>query len=612
MTVGVDIGSTAVKAVAVDEVGRVLARARVPHEVSAPGPDLLQHDAGRAWRLGPRKALAEVSTGLEVAGVGIAGMVPSLTAVNRRGVPMSPGLLYGDARGVDGAGAGAGGDFGGVPDGTGFVRWAVREHPEARGYWPAQAVAAFALAGVPVIDGGTSMSFPSLLGRGGTWRQSALADAGVRADQMPTIVPLGTEAGRVAATGSALAAGTVDAFCDQIVAGADEPGDVLVVFGATLIVWAVIAEHVDAPGLWTLPHTTPERLLVGGPSNAGALFVDWARSLVSGGGRGRAGRNAAPAPLPSDPGRVPVWLPYPRGERAPFHDPGLRASLHGLDLTHDAAAVERAAFEASGFVIRHMLDRAGARAGARRIVASGGGTRVGPGMQAVADATGLVVDTVAVHEGAALGAAFLGRMAAGLETSLAAAGSWARSGGSYEPDAVCGRGRGRAVPALPGPQPRGMTGASCAARPSLTRRTGSAMLGAEVTGVTPDADDDDQTGGGWNFPFEADLHAVAPALHEAQNTWLAQIDSLKAPDRKTHELIRMVCTVALRNARGVTRHAMLAAEVGATWDEVAGSIVLSQPAFGLLPAVEALPWARRGWERGRAALDETDGNNSSG
>ena len=113
--------------------------------------------------------------------------------------------------------------------------------------------------------------------------------------------------------------------------------------------------------------------------------------------------------------------------------------------------------------------------------------------------------------------------------------------------------------------------------------------------------DDPEVGDEWVFPFEAELHAFAPGLHEAQNAWLAQIDSLRAPDRKTHELIRMVCTVILRNPPGVQRHAMLAAEVGATWEEIAGSIVLTQPAFGLLSAVEALPHARRGWERGRKA-----------
>jgi xylulokinase len=127
-----------------------------------------------------------------------------------------------------------------------------------------------------------------------------------------------------------------------------------------------------------------------------------------------------------------VWTPYLRGERAPFHDTSLRAGIHGLDITHDAAAVERAAYEASGFVVRHMLDRAGIPG--RRIVASGGGTRVVPWMQAMADATGLPVDTVAVHEGAALGAAFIARLAAGLEDGLDGASRWARVGRRIEPD----------------------------------------------------------------------------------------------------------------------------------------------------------------------------------
>jgi alkylhydroperoxidase/carboxymuconolactone decarboxylase family protein YurZ len=110
-------------------------------------------------------------------------------------------------------------------------------------------------------------------------------------------------------------------------------------------------------------------------------------------------------------------------------------------------------------------------------------------------------------------------------------------------------------------------------------------------------DDGADEGGEWVFPFESELHAFAPGLHEAQN-------SLRAPDRKTHELIRMVCTVILRNPPGVQRHAMLAAEVGATWEEIAGSIVLTEPAYGLLRVVEALPWARRGWERGHATVED--------
>jgi alkylhydroperoxidase/carboxymuconolactone decarboxylase family protein YurZ len=100
----------------------------------------------------------------------------------------------------------------------------------------------------------------------------------------------------------------------------------------------------------------------------------------------------------------------------------------------------------------------------------------------------------------------------------------------------------------------------------------------------------------WSFPFEGRLHEEFPALHDAQSSWLSQIDSLSAPDRKTHELIRLACTVILRNPEGIRRHARLAREVGAEWDEVLGTIMLTTPAFGMLPAVEAMQHARDGFD----------------
>ena len=105
--------------------------------------------------------------------------------------------------------------------------------------------------------------------------------------------------------------------------------------------------------------------------------------------------------------------------------------------------------------------------------------------------------------------------------------------------------------------------------------------------------------GDLNFPFEEPIHAVFPALHEAQNAWMSQIDSLRAPDRKTHELIRLVCLVLLRNGEGIARHAGFAREVGASWDEVLGSVMLTIPGFGLLPAAEAIPHARAGFDAAR-------------
>ena len=104
-------------------------------------------------------------------------------------------------------------------------------------------------------------------------------------------------------------------------------------------------------------------------------------------------------------------------------------------------------------------------------------------------------------------------------------------------------------------------------------------------------------------PATPSVRRTFPSLGEAQSAYLGQIDSLLSPDRKTHELIRLACSVILRHPPGISRHAMLAAEFGATWEDVVGTLVLTQPGFGLVPALEALPHARAGFEEGLAVPD---------
>ncbi len=444
-TVGVDVGTTSVKAVAVDSGGNVLARARVPHRVGTPSVDALEHDVAQAWRRGPRKAFAAVSAELDgpPAGVVVTSMVPSITAVDRRGKPLLPGLLYGDSRAWEAA---PDGDPGGRParvkgdpggereQGRRMLAWAVGQHPDAFGYWNCQAVATHALAGVPAVDAATAMSFGGLYSRG-RWNKEALDELGVGEDQLPLVGQMGAPIGCLPGTSTAFAGGSIDAFCEQIVAGANRPGDVLAIFGATLIVWVVTEEWKDVPGLNTLPNMVAGQVMIGGPSNAGALFADWVGSVVatpSTRRRSPASDGTGDEQRAGDPARVPVWLPYLRGERTPFYDPELRASVHDLDIAQGPGSLVRGAHEASGFVIRRILERSGFEG--RRIIATGGGSRSVPWMQAVADATGLPVDTVAVPEGAALGAAYLARMAAGLESSFDAAEGWARAGRRIEPD----------------------------------------------------------------------------------------------------------------------------------------------------------------------------------
>lgn len=428
MTVGIDIGTTSVKAIAVDDGGRVLARTRIPHRLRSPVAGAFEHEIDRAWRDDVVAALGAVADGHEVAAVNVSAMVPSLGAVDRDGRGCSPGLLYGDHRGVTEANR---------PDEPGdsgellaFLSWLTRHAPDAAGYWPAQAVANHALCGVGAIDSTTAMTAVPLFDLTG-WDPELAAAAGTSPDALPVVVPGVAAAGAVLeglpAAGAPVGGGTIDALGEQVVAGADHTGDVLVICGATLITWAVIDEWRTVDGLWTVPHTAPGKVLIGGPSNAGGMFIDRVRRWL-----GDPPMPDTGSPAPED---LPVWLPYVRGERTPLHRRDLRAELHGAALHHEPAHLQRAAYEATGFVVRHHLDLA-STAGfePRRLVATGGGAHSATWMQALADVTGLPVDVVAVPEGAALGAAFMARCTAGLETSMTDARRWARTATRVEPD----------------------------------------------------------------------------------------------------------------------------------------------------------------------------------
>jgi len=418
VTVGIDIGTSSVKAIAADGDGNVVARARIPHEFHVPSPQRFEHDARIAWHEGPQRAL-EALGDVDARGVSVAAMVPSLTAVDDAGVPVTPGLLYGDERGHQA-------EWSTQPERAElaqFLRWQVQQRPDARGYWMAQAVANHALSGSSDVSFIVAATAGVLLRDFSGWDENRIEECGARLDQMPVIgmpgQPLAEVTGR---PGCVLEGGSVDAFAEQLVAGANGVGDVLVILGTTLIVWTVGPEAVEVPNYYAMPNTAAGTFLVGGPSNAGGLFLNWAMRLLGDGNE------------PVDPARVPVWVPYPRGERVPLQDPNRRGQLVDLDLTHGAAAARRAALEATGFAARRMIEASPTPA--QRIVATGGGTRLEGWVEALADCTGLPVHVSAIPEGGALGAAFLARLACGLETQMTDASRWARTARIVEPSAA--------------------------------------------------------------------------------------------------------------------------------------------------------------------------------
>jgi xylulokinase len=430
VTAGIDIGTTSVKAVVADADGNVLARARVPHPVVVETQGDFTHELDRAWRADVVEALAQVAPGHDIEAVVVSAMVPSLGAVGADGTGVGPGLLYGDRRGQheadDPTFPGDGGEV------LAFLGWQAENHPQAAGYWPAQAVANHALCGRGVIDTSTAMTAYPLFDLE-RWDASLAASVGVSTSKLAQVLEGFEPAGKVSeglpCAGALVGGGTVDALAEQLVSGATEVGDVLVLCGTTLITWAVAGGGLSAPGLWSVPHHVPRRSMLGGPSNAGGLFLDMVSRWLAPGAVDDLGRLG--------PGELPVWLPYVRGERTPLHRRDLRASVHDVGHWHGPEHLLAAAYEATSFVVRHHVDLA-AEAGfeARRIVATGGGTRNPALMQTLADGTGLPVDVAALPEGAALGAAFLARCVAGLESSPKDAASWARTDRRVEPRAA--------------------------------------------------------------------------------------------------------------------------------------------------------------------------------
>ena len=436
VTVGIDIGTTSVKAVAADANGEIVARVRIGHRLIAPRSDRFEHDPRSAWIDGVVAAWNAVSASHDVAGVCVSAMVPSLCGVNNRGEPVTAGLLYGDARGrystPGSTRTGTEVPTNGLGEVAGFAAW-IAVQPEVTALWPAQAVANHALCGVGAIDTSTAMTMTPLYGIEG-WDTEVLEILGLSSISFPvtcpgqTPIPRNTSQRATSIIGAttAISGGTIDALAEQTVADAHAIGDVLVVCGTTLIIWGLTNEWREVEGLWTIPYAVDNRIAIGGASNAGGLFVDRVRSMIG-------DVNEADL-LDASAASLPVWVPYLRGERTPWHDPGRRAELLGLGLNHGPVEITAAAYEAAGFVVRHHLDLA--NISPQRIVAAGGGVQSNAWMQALADCTNLPVDVSAHPEGAALGAAYAARVCAGLEADSSESRRWAWIGHRVEPRVV--------------------------------------------------------------------------------------------------------------------------------------------------------------------------------
>ncbi|HYZ29664.1 MAG TPA: FGGY-family carbohydrate kinase [Thermoleophilaceae bacterium] len=429
--IGVDIGTSSSKGVLVDLDGCLIASAVLEHAVDRPGPGMFEMDGSVWWDefvALTRRLLAEQD--VDVQAVGVSGMGPCVLLTDEADRPLRPAILYGvDTRsgvqierlneryGADEILRRCGSALSSQAAGA-KIAWVADEEPEvfarARRLYMPSSFLVRRLTGAYVLDQhSASQCTPLYDTLEQTWYAPWAEEIAFPIELAPLQWP-GDAAGTVSADAAAatglpagipVTTGTIDAWSEALSVGAQNVGDLMLMYGTTMFLIHTVPEPLTSPALWGTVGALPgTRNLAGGMATSGAI-TGWLRELFGSPDYGDLLELAAQAGIGANGLLV---LPYFAGERTPLMDPLARGVIAGLTLSHTRGDLYRAALEAIGYGVRHNIEAIEAAGGAiRRIVAVGGGTQGSLWTQLVSDITGRAQEIRAQSIGASYGAAFL-------------------------------------------------------------------------------------------------------------------------------------------------------------------------------------------------------------
>lgn len=447
--IGVDIGTTGVKAVLIDDGGQILAEHSVPHDLSSLHAGWAEEDPAD-WERGALVTLAAVAAHpacrpAEIAAIGVSGMVPAMVLLDEAGLPLRPSMQQNDARAVeDLAALTASIDQAKLYQRTGGftnqqhiaprLRWIQRHEPEV---WErtrtilgsydliTARLAEQAPAGCSLeINWAIESGLFDLRAR--TWLPDLLAAVDLTADYFPPVREptdiVGELGPSVAASvglpaGIPLVAGSADHVASALAAGLRDDGDTLIKFGGAGDILYCSSTPLTHPKLFIDAHDIPGKFLLNGCMAASGSLVKWYLAEVLGQPTDRATLVAfdeAAMQVPPGSDGV-VVLPYFLGEKTPLMDATAKGVIYGLGLHHTSAHIFRAILEAVIFGFRHHIDvlREAGHAPSR-IVATNGGVSSGLWRHIAADVLGAPVTSFRGHPGSCLGVAFVAGMAGAL------------------------------------------------------------------------------------------------------------------------------------------------------------------------------------------------------
>jgi xylulokinase len=413
--VGLDVGTTGAKALAVSPRGEVLASVEEGYPLQTPQPGWAEQDP-EDWRRAAEGALARL--GVEPAAIGFSGQMHGLVCLDGGDRVLRPAILWNDQR--------TGAECAEIEERVGLERlialtgnralpgftapkllWLRRHEPHV--YARIQRICLpkdyvrLRLTGewaIDAADASGTLLFDVARRR---WSEEVLAALEIPAEWLPPV----RESTEVAGAGDQQAA--------ALGVGVIGPGTVSVVLGTSGVVLASLDEYVHdrEARLHAFCHALPGRWEVMGVMLSAAGSLRWFRDALAPG--------ASYAELTAEAERWPagceglVFLPYLQGERTPHADPSARATFQGLSLRHDRGGLVRALLEGVAYGLRdslELLQELGISPAAGR--ASGGGARSRLWLQIVASVLGLPLELPAVEEGSAYGAALLAGVAAGV------------------------------------------------------------------------------------------------------------------------------------------------------------------------------------------------------
>ena len=446
ITYAVDLGTTNIKVALYAENLRNLAVARAPMTYRRDAA-VVEFDAEEVFDavvrlIGDCARQAELDPSAQ-AHLVVTGQAESLVLVDGRGRPVAPGISWMDERSAAEA-AEIAEHFDAV------AAFAVTGEPEPVPTWPAtklrwlathqpRVLAAtrhvlmikdyliFRFTGVMVGEE-TTRGFTYLYDvvNRRYWPQM-LDFCGVGIEEMPTLVPAGTDVGPVLggvaellppAASYTVNAGALDHFCAMVGTDSYRPGAVSASAGTVLSLSLLSAQWQFDPSLAVSFHRGigPQDTVLFTCADSGGICLDWFQHNIATAQTYEELERALPGRDHSD---APIFLPYLTGVNPPDFVVGARGGFLGLQLRHDRVDLAYAVMEGVAHLLRRNLDYLAEHGQvATRVVSAGGGTASGFWNQLKADVCGLDLRTSDEPEAACRGAAVLALVAAGAIDSV--------------------------------------------------------------------------------------------------------------------------------------------------------------------------------------------------